>query len=267
MADCAGEIDRVARWLCEAKSVVVLTGAGVSAESGLATFRDPSEHGDALWSKYDPMELATIGAFERDPELVTRWYHWRFTKCAEVEPNPGHHALGELERWLTQRRSPEAFTLVTQNIDGLHQRGGSRRVVELHGTIHTWRCTKTGRERPLADVSFDRFPVASGHGGMMRPCVVWFGEALPEEALALTDAALERCDLFLSVGTSSTVQPAASLVEVARQRGAKTVEINRDATPITDHVDAALPGVSGEILPALVRRTKELAGTPPIADT
>lgn len=260
------ELDQVADWIVGASGVVVLTGAGVSAESGLATFRDPSESGDALWSKYDPMELATIGAFERDPELVTRWYHWRFTRCAEVEPNPGHVALAELESLLT-RRARDAFTLVTQNIDGLHQRAGSERVVELHGTIHTWRCTKTGRQTPLSELSFDVFPVASEHGGLMRPCVVWFGEALPERALAITGVALDRCDLFLSIGTSATVQPAASFIEIARHNGARTVEINRDPTPNTGGVDIALQGPSGKILPDLLERVRRLAGDAPGADT
>ncbi|MEM9372811.1 MAG: NAD-dependent deacylase [Planctomycetota bacterium] len=267
MTQAADDIQKIARWIAEASNVVVLTGAGVSAESGLSTFRDPDQHGDALWSRYDPMELATIGAFERDPELVTRWYHWRFTKCAEVEPNPGHHALAGLESWLTETRSPEAFTLVTQNIDGLHQRAGSDRVVELHGTIHTWRCTRSGRETPLLELSFETFPVPSDDGGLMRPCVVWFGEALPDRALALTGAALERCDLFLSIGTSATVQPAASFMQIAKQRGARTVEINRDTTPISDVVDIALVGASGEVLPALLNRVRSMANERPSGDT
>ena len=251
------DAETLARWLHEARSVAVLTGAGVSAESGLATFRDPEE---GLWAKHDPMELATIGAFERDPELVTRWYHWRFTRARDVEPNPGHHALARLESSLAARG--RGFSIITQNIDGLHQRAGSRRVVEIHGTIHRWRCTKTGREKPLADLSFDRFPVPSDHGGLMRPCVVWFGESLPEQALRDTFAALERCDLFLSVGTSATVQPAASFIEIARAAGARTVEINKDATPNTGGVDLALRGPSGVILPEALAALERLASAP-----
>lgn len=250
------QIEMLARWLVEARSVAVLTGAGVSAESGLATFRDPEE---GLWAKYDPMELATIGAFERDPELVTRWYHWRFTRARDVAPNPGHHALARLESFLADR--DRAFTIITQNIDGLHQRAGSERVVEIHGTIHRWRCTRTGRERDLADLSFERFPVPSEHGGLMRPCVVWFGEMLPEAALRATFAALQQCDLFLSVGTSATVQPAASFIEIARAAGARTVEINKDATPNTAGVDLALRGASGVILPEVVEAMDRLAAS------
>ncbi len=231
----------------DARSVVVLTGAGISAESGLATFRDPEV---GLWAKYDPMELATIQAFNRDPELVTRWYHWRFTKAAQVEPNPGHHGLAELERYLTGRG--RSMAIVTQNVDGLHQRAGSQRVIEIHGTILRWRCTKTGAEKPLDDLSFEVFPIPSEHGGLMRPCVVWFGEMLPEQALADTFHALEHCDLFLSIGTSATVQPAASFIEVARAAGARTIEINRDATINTGAVDCAIQGLSGEVLPKVM---------------
>jgi NAD-dependent deacetylase len=251
-------IDRVARWLAEARSVVVLTGAGVSAESGLTTFRDPEE---GLWSKYDPMDLATIEAFERDPELVTRWYHWRFTKARDVRPNPGHDALALLERKLAARMpdGPPPFTLITQNIDGLHQQAGSRRVVEIHGSIHRWRCTCTGHEKPLAEIRFDRFPVPSEHGGFMRPCVVWFGEMLPQEALEASFEALARCDLFFSIGTSATVYPAAGFIEVARAAGARTVEINKDPTANSPSVDVALKGRSGAILPDLLRRMDQLA--------
>lgn len=249
----SSSISQIAAWLHEARSVVVLTGAGISAESGLATFRDPEE---GLWAKYDPMELATIDAFNRDPELVTRWYHWRFTRARDVQPNPGHHALSELERRAVGLK--RSMAIVTQNIDGLHQRAGSQRVIEIHGTIHRWRCTKTGAEKPLSDLSFDAFPIPSAHGGLMRPCVVWFGEMLPEQALADTFHALENCDIFLSIGTSATVQPASSFIEVARAAGAKTVEINRDPTPNTPIVDAAVHGPSGSLLPRILGELRQL---------
>lgn len=249
--------ETLARWLLKAESVAVLTGAGVSAESGLATFRDPEE---GLWAKYDPMDLATSGAFERDPELVTRWYHWRFTRARDVRPNPGHHALAQLASILA--RTGRELIIITQNIDGLHQRAGSERVIEIHGTIHRWRCTKTGREKPLSELAFDRFPVPSEHGGLMRPCVVWFGEMLPEAALRDTFAALQRCDLFLSVGTSATVQPAAGFIEIARSAGARTVEINKDPTPNTAGVDLALQGPSGVVLPEIMATLHRLASAP-----
>ena len=247
------DIQTAARWLNEARSVVVLTGAGVSAESGLATFRDPEE---GLWAKYDPMELATIDAFNRDPELVTRWYHWRFTKARDVEPNPGHYALAQIEERLAAAHRD--CTIVTQNVDGLHQRAGSERVIEIHGTILRWRCTRTGQETQLEDLSFDTFPVQSEHAGLMRPCVVWFGEMLPERAMADTSRALESCDLFLSIGTSATVWPAANFIDVAKRAGARTIEINRDPTPNSGMVDLAIQGPSGTVLPAVVDAMREL---------
>ena len=246
-------IRRAAEWISQAKSVVVLTGAGVSAESGLTTFRAPEE---GMWSKYDPMELATIDAFNRDPELVTRWYHWRFTKALDVEPNPGHAALANLQRWLDGAH--KRFTLITQNVDGLHQRAGSTGVIEIHGSILRWRCTETGEEMPLTDVSFETFPVPSEAGGLMRPCVVWFGEMLPPEAIEGATAALSSCDVFLSIGTSATVYPAAGFIEIARTAGAKTIEVNRDPTPIGGGVDRAIAGQSGVVLPHLVELLKQM---------
>ncbi len=243
MSDESREIARV---LADARSVAVLTGAGVSAESGISTFRDPQ---DGLWAKFDPMELAHIDAFHRDPELVTRWYHWRFEKCRHCKPNPGHDALARIQREVEARGG--RFTLLTQNIDGLHQQASSTGVVELHGTILRWRCTKTGQEVDMADIPFDKFPPRSAAGGLLRPNVVWFGEMLPEAALRSAWAAAGECDLFMSIGTSAVVQPAASLVSVAAERGAKTLEINREPTPISGEVDWSIMGKSGEILPQL----------------
>lgn len=238
-------IDHAAGLLARARSVVVLTGAGVSAESGIGTFRDPEE---GLWSNFDPMELAHIDAFHRDPELVTRWYHWRFRKCADAKPNPGHLALAELAK------SHPDLTLVTQNIDGLHQAAQSPEVIEIHGSILRWRCTRTGETIPIDDLTFETFPIPSPTGGLYRPDVVWFGEALPEDAMNRVGAALSRCECFVSVGTSSVVYPAAGFIEVARSRGASTIEINRDATPATAAVDVAIRLPSGRALPELVTR-------------
>lgn len=247
MSSDHANLTRAAEMIDDARSIVILTGAGVSAESGLATFRDPEE---GHWSKYDPMELATVHAFNKDPELVTRWYHWRFTRARDVEPNPGHHAIGALQKHKSQRGTD--LTVITQNVDGLHQRGGATDVVELHGTIHTWRCTKTGKQRPLTELSFDTFPIPSDGGGLMRPCIVWFGEALPEDALQRSFEAMAECDLFISIGTSGTVEPAASFILAAKENGARTIEINRDPTPNTGIVDLALQGASGVILPQIL---------------
>lgn len=233
--------------LAQARSVVVLTGAGVSAQSGLSTFRDAQT---GLWARYDPMELAHIDAFHRDPELVTRWYHARFEKCLSAQPNPGHNALASLEHRLAS--AGRTFTLITQNIDRLHQRAGSRNVVEIHGNILTWRCTKTGREQDMREIPFDTFPPRSAAGALLRPNVVWFGEMLPQAAVEASQAALSSCDLFLSIGTSAVVWPAAGFIEVARSRGAATVEINRDPTPVSAGVDISIRGLSGEVLPGIL---------------
>lgn len=230
-----------------ANSIVILTGAGVSAESGIPTFRDATE---GLWAKHNPAQLATPEAFERDPTLVTRWYDWRRQKCAEAKPNPAHRALAKLQHsfWQTGRQS----LLVTQNVDRLHQLAGSRDVVELHGNLWEWRCVRCGEQHEERQVPFPEYPPLCHCGGPRRPCVVWFGEILPEQALDRACRKTGRCDLFLSVGTSALVYPAASLLHIARQHGAKTAEINRDATPVSHLVDWPIFGKAAEILPALV---------------
>jgi NAD-dependent deacetylase len=234
--------------LRKARTVAVLTGAGVSAESGIPTFRDAM---DGLWSKFDPHELASPEGFARDPETVTRWYDWRREKCGAAKPNPAHLALARLEEHLAAQG--RAFTLLTQNVDRLHQAAGSRNVVELHGTIWVWRCTRCGVEREERGEPFTEYPPRCVCGGARRPSVVWFGETLPEGAMQTAGDALEACDLFFSIGTSAVVEPAASFIHSARRHGAKTVEINREPTPITPVVDWTLLGKAGEILPEVVR--------------
>ena len=236
--------------LLEARAVVVLTGAGVSAESGIPTFRDAME---GLWAKYDPSRLATPEAFDRDPETVTRWYDWRREKCSRAKPNPEHLALARLEKHLTTQQ--RGFSLLTQNVDRLHQAAGSRNVVELHGTLWVWRCTRCGVEREERAVPFTEYPPRCACGGARRPGVVWFGEMLPEDALEKALDALEASDLFFSVGTSAVVEPAASFIHRARRHGARTVEINREPTPISPVVDWSLLGKAGEILPELAQRS------------
>lgn len=240
-------LQRAAGWLRGARSVAVLTGAGVSAESGIDTFRDPQ---GGLWAKYDPMELAHIDAFHRDPELVTRWYHWRFCKCVDCGPNPGHDALARIEHELTGRGG--SFLLATQNVDGLHQRAGSQAVVELHGTILTWRSLDTGEHWPIDRIDFSTFPPRSATGALLRPNVVWFGEMLPEDALRQALQAAASCDLLLTVGTSAAVYPAAGLIDVAADAGARVIEINRQRTQASSRADVSLLGPSGQILPALL---------------
>lgn len=235
--------------LAGAQHVVVITGAGISAESGIRTFRDTME---GLWKDFDPQKLATPEAFDADPEMVTRWYDWRRQACLAAEPNPGHIALADLERRLTDRG--RAFTLFTQNVDRLHQKAGSRNVVELHGSIMEWRCTRTGKSLTPPPEPFPEFPPKSpfAERALLRPNVVWFGEALPAAALDAADEALTTCDVFLSVGTSSIVYPAAGLAELAIHRGASVIEVNPVATPLTSIATWSLRGKAGEILPPLV---------------
>jgi NAD-dependent deacetylase len=231
-----------------AQRLAVLTSAGVSAESGVPTFRDAQT---GLWAKYDPTELATPQAFQADPRLVWEWYAWRRELVRRAEPNPAHLALVELER-----RVP-AFTLITQNVDGLHQRAGSRNVIELHGNIQRVKCFDEGRlvEIPLGTAAGDneQVPPRCPHcGAYLRPDVVWFGEGLPQENLEAAWEATQACQIFLSVGTSSLVQPAASLPYTAMRAGATVVEINPTETPLTPLAAYSLRGPAGMILPDLI---------------
>jgi len=240
--------DALINTLRAARSVVVLTGAGVSAESGIPTFRDAMA---GLWSKFDAYAFATPSGFEKDPGLVTKWYDWRRALCAKVEPNPAHLAIAKLQRYFHQ--AGRRFTLVTQNVDRLHQAAGSVEVVELHGTLWVWRCTRCGEEREEREVPFKQHPTKCARcGGNRRPGVVWFGEALPAEALAQAERAAMSCDLFLSVGTSSVVYPAAGLLDSAIAQKAKTVEINPELTAASDYVNWTIQGKAGEVLPTMI---------------
>ncbi len=224
-----------------AAKIVALTGAGISKESGLATFRDAQT---GLWSKFKPEELATAEAFQRNPKLVSDWYSWRREQALSAQPNAGHLALAEMEK-----RSPN-FVLVTQNVDGLHARAGSQQIVELHGNIHRFRCFEN-------DCASDYFDIENGRcrscGGNLRPAVVWFDEMLPPVAIKTAIDAAEKCDVFFSIGTSSLVYPAADLWRRAKNHGAMVVEINKDPTPLTPLADYSFPGKAGEILPELVQ--------------
>ena len=229
-------------WLEAAVSVVVLTGAGISAESGIPTFRDPG----GLWRQYRPEELATPEAFERDPKLVWEWYDWRRSIIAAAQPNAGHLALAELER-----RKPR-FTLVTQNVDGLHDRAGSRNILKLHGDIWLVRCLRCGEERYDRRVPLGDLPPRCECGGLVRPGVVWFGEPLPERVWARAIQATADADVFLVAGTSAVVYPAAGLVPLAKSSGARVIECNMEETPFSDVLDRSFRGAAGEILPRLI---------------
>ena len=229
--------------LVEARFVAALTGAGVSAESGLATFRDAQS---GLWARFDPRELATPSAFARNPKLVWNWYAWRRERVASAQPNAAHHALAELER-----RAPE-FVLATQNVDGLHQRAGSRKVVELHGNIGRVKCSREGTVVERWDAPEGEVPRCSSCGALLRPDVVWFEEMLPGHALAAAEDAARNCDVLLVVGTSAEVYPAAALPRLAASHGAVVVEVNPNPTPLSAFADYVLRGTAGVVLPRLL---------------
>lgn len=232
-----------------AQRVVALTGAGVSTESGIPTFRDPQS---GLWANYDPTQLATVGAFERDPKLVWEWYEWRRAMLRDTQPNAGHYALAAMAKLFP------AFVVVTQNIDGLHQLAGSPDVIELHGNLQRNKCS---RENVIVDRAAAR-PTENGLlacprcGAYLRPDVVWFGETLPRDALARAFAEATRCDAFFAIGTSGIVEPAASLPHYAKRAGAFIVEINPEETPLSAVADFALRGKSGEVLPVLIENLR-----------
>lgn len=227
-----------------AERVVVFSGAGVSRESGLDTFRGAG----GLWERMRPEELATPEAFQAEPGKVWRWYAWRYRQAAEAHPNLAHAAIVRLETLFP------AVLVVTQNVDGLHQRAGSRSLLELHGTITRAVCERCGGSRDMGEAvaeSSERPPVCSC-GGRFRPAVVWFGEALPQEVLVLAYEEATFCDLFISVGTSAVVYPAAGLIELAHQAGACMIEVNPEPTPFSHVMDLRLAAPAGEALPALV---------------
>jgi NAD-dependent deacetylase len=230
-----------------AKRVAVLTGAGISAESGVPTFRGT----DGLWAKFKPEELATVEAFLSNPSLVWEWYLHRRELMSRVSPNPGHIALAEMESFFPD------FTLITQNIDGLHYRAGSKHLLEVHGNISKNKCFECG-EPYTGEINLESGGLPKCQcGGRIRPDVVWFGEMLPEKALEGSFEASSRAELFLSVGTSGIVYPAAAMPLTARRNGAYLVEINIEPTPLTEYVDWFAKGKSGEILPEIVKRLKE----------
>jgi len=228
--------------LAAAKAVVAFTGAGVSAESGVPTFRGT----DGIWSKLKPEELANMNAFMKNPSLVWEWYAHRKKIMSTIEPNAGHRALVQMERLVP------AFAVVTQNIDNLHARAGSRTVHELHGNIERNYCMKCGKAYGSDFVAAESgVPVCHACGGLVRPDVVWFGEMLPEDEWNASVRAAEGADVFLSIGTSAVVYPAASLPLIAKRAGAYIVEINPEPTPLTPAADEFLQGPSGVILPLL----------------
>jgi len=234
--------------LQKASRVAILTGAGISAESGIPTFRGE----EGLWKKYRPEELATPTAFSQDPKLVWEWYDWRRGIIGQKEPNPGHKVIA---RW---EETFPTVSLITQNIDGLHQKAGSKNIWELHGNIWKLRCTEEGTitenyNTPLKEIP----PLCPNCGALLRPHVVWFGESLSPTILQKSIQLSSECDVMFVIGTSAVVQPAASLPFEASEAGAKIVEINLDPTPLSLYADFSIRGKSGEILPLIDEELKK----------
>jgi NAD-dependent deacetylase len=234
-------MDQARQWIAEANAIAILTGAGISAESGVPTFR-----GDGgIWREHRAEDLATPDAFARDPKLVWEWYDWRRGIIAQAAPNAAHRALVQLEI-----RKPR-FTLITQNVDGLHDLAGNGKILKLHGDIWRLRCTECGANFPNRRVPLPKMPPHCACGGLARPGVVWFGEPLPDGIMKEAEHAAGGAEVFLVVGTSAVVYPAASLIPFAKQAGAKVIEVNPEPTAATAIVDCALQGPAGEILPQL----------------
>jgi NAD-dependent deacetylase len=237
-------IEQVRERLSSARRVTVLTGAGISADSGIPTFRGP----DGLWKNFRAEDLATPEAFMRDPALVWEWYNWRRELLATKEPNQAHRALVDIEDKMESRHAQ--FCLLTQNVDGLHGFAGSRSLIELHGNIWKVRCTGCGAVMEDRRVPIPILPHCSSCGKMLRPHIVWFGESLNSNDVDLAIVALENCEVMLVIGTSGVVQPAASFASTARAAGAFVVEINPDASSAAAHI--ALRGRAAEVVPLLV---------------
>jgi len=240
-------IDQARAILRETNRLVVLTGAGISAESGVPTYRGAG----GIWEGFSAAELASPEGFAADPQKVWTWHDQRRQALAEIRPNPAHEALVRLEQRL--RRRGAGMTLATQNIEGLHQRAGSPNVLELHGTILAIRCCLCPHRRYVGlEPVGDDVPVCPRCGNFMRPAVVWFGEQLPQDVWQAAAEAAGRCDAFMSIGTSAVVYPAAALIQLATHAGARTIEVNLEPTPASRSMHVAIHGKAGEILPRLV---------------
>lgn len=237
--------DELIARLRDAINVSVLTGAGISAESGVPTFRDPG----GIWEKFRPEQLANFDAFISDPDFVWSWYQHRREIMRNVKPNPGHISLAEMEGLFDE------FNLITQNIDNLHTRAGSKNVTELHGNIERNYCIACHKFAEEIDVSVKKV-LKCECGGLIRPDVVWFGEILTPNALKVAEESAKKADVFFSIGTSAEVYPAAFLPLIAKQSGAFVTEINIKPTALTQDVDEFIEGKSGEILPELLNQLK-----------
>jgi len=240
--DIREKLQRAAQLLSQADHIIAFTGSGISSESGIPTFRGK----DGLWKQFKAQDLATPGAFSSNPKLVWEWYDWRRNIIADKKPNPGHKILAEWNDLFS------SLYVITQNIDGLHQKAGSENIIELHGNIWKLRCTKEGtvtedHSCPLKEIP----PICKKCGALMRPHVVWFGESLDTELLSEAVKMCSKADLMLAIGTSSLVYPAASIPMTAAESGVKVIEINPESTPLTPRADTSIRGKAGDVLPGI----------------
>ena len=244
-------IRNVAELLLKSKYVIALTGAGISAESGIPTFRGK----DGLWRKYRPEELATFSAFIKNPKLVWEWYAWRISMVLNAKPNPAHIALSKMEQMGILK------ALITQNVDDLHERAGSRNIVKFHGSILKVKCIKCDFEGHLQEPPKDIPPKCPKCDSLLRPGVVWFGEPIPKQALREAEIHVRNADAIIVIGTSGVVYPAGAIPFIVKERGGAVIEININQTAITPIADYFLQGKAGEILPLVVRKLEELRKT------
>ncbi len=224
----------------DAEYLIALTGAGISRESDVPTFRGK----DGLWRNYDPMELATPQAFARDPKLVWEWYQWRQKLIYECHPNPAHKTLA---KWETKDILKH---VITQNVDNLHQRGGSKKITQVHGNIFWLKCSSCTYNSSLMTPP-EHVPICPECGAKLRPDVVWFGESLDPKVMRKVYAELEKADAIIVIGTSGIVHPAASFPFMVKQNGGGIIEVNLEQTPITSYADVFVQGKAGEILPQI----------------
>ena len=237
-------IVKIREKISQTRSVAVLTGAGISADSGVPTFRGT----DGLWKNFRPEELASPDAFERDPKLVWEWYNWRRELLSTKKPNVAHEALAKLESQIKD------FWLITQNVDGLHRAAGSTNLSEIHGNIWKVRCIKCGTVQSNREVPIPILPECQSCDGLVRPHIVWFGESLAQEDLDASFNALRNCEILIIIGTSGVVYPAASFAPIAKEHGAFVVEMNLDPTPQSDLVDVSFQGRAKDLVPLLLPR-------------
>ena len=240
------EIVEACRLLSRAKNVVVFTGAGISAESGIPTFRGK----DGMWEKYRAEELATWSAFEQDPKKVWEWYDWRRQLISKADPNPAHSVIAEMEDYYPN------LSVITQNVDGIHKRAGNRNIIELHGNVWRANCLEEGRTFDFYEVPLRQLPPRCECGSLIRPDVVWFGEAMPMKEVTKAFSFAKDCEAMLAVGTSALVQPAANQPFAAKESAASIIEINIEPTPVSRIADVSLFGKAGEILPELWNEIK-----------